>query len=200
MAQPRDLDVSDLPSYAFGQRSILWWATLGFCLIEATAFALALLGYFYLRSKAPLWPSASAAPPSLLWGTLNTAILLASCIPNALAKRAAEREDIAPVRLWLGIALLFGVAFNIVRALEFTALGIRWDSDAYGSIVWALMALHTTHILTDFLDSVVLWALMLTRHGKGRRFVDVSENAFYWYFVVLTWLPIYATVYLVPRF
>ena len=40
---------------------------------------------------------------------------------------------------------------------------------------------------------------MFTRHGRGKRFVDVSENAFYWYFVVLAWLPIYAVVYLVPR-
>ena len=37
------LDVSGLPDHAYGQRSILWWATLGFCLIEGTAFALALV-------------------------------------------------------------------------------------------------------------------------------------------------------------
>jgi heme/copper-type cytochrome/quinol oxidase subunit 3 len=46
---------------------------------------------------------------------------------------------------------------------------------------------------------MVLTALMFTRHAHGRRFVDVSENSFYWYFVVLTWLPIYAVIYLVPR-
>jgi cytochrome c oxidase subunit I+III len=27
----------------------------------------------------------------------------------------------------------------------------------------------------------------------------VSENALYWYFVVLSWLPIYAVIYLAPR-
>jgi heme/copper-type cytochrome/quinol oxidase subunit 3 len=40
---------------------------------------------------------------------------------------------------------------------------------------------------------------MFTKHAHDRRFVDVSENSFYWYFVVLTWLPIYAVIYLVPR-
>jgi cytochrome c oxidase subunit 3 len=34
---------------------------------------------------------------------------------------------------------------------------------------------------------------------EGKRFVDVSENALYWYFVVLSWLPIYAVLYLAPR-
>ncbi len=192
------LDVSGLPTYGFGTRSILWWGTLGFCLIEGTAFALALVAYFYLRSQAATWPP-SSPPPGLLWGTLNTAVLLASCVPNALVKRAAEREAIGPVRLWLGVCLGFGVLFNILRGLEYTTLHVRWDFDAYGSIVWALIFLHTTHILTDVADTAVLAALMFTAQGRGRRFVDVSENAFYWYFVVLTWLPIYAVVYWAPR-
>jgi len=193
------LDLSGLPEYAYGQRSVLWWATLGFCLIEGTAFALALVGYFYLRGKVNVWPPDNVKPPDLLWGTLNTGLLLASCIPNALAKHAAEREEIGPVRLWLVAALGFGAAFSAVRGMEYTALNVRWDTDAYGSIVWALMFLHTTHIGTDVLDTAVLTALMLTREGRGRRFVDVSENAFYWYFVVLSWLPIYAAVYIAPR-
>jgi cytochrome c oxidase subunit I+III len=29
--------------------------------------------------------------------------------------------------------------------------------------------------------------------------VDASENAMYWYFVVIAWLPIYAVIYLAPR-
>src|SRR5437773_1031806 len=126
------LDVSGLPSYAYGQRSILWWGTLGFCLIEAAAFALALVAYFYLRGKTATWPPGAIAPPDLLWGTLNTAIMLASCLPNHWAKQAAEREDIAGVRLWLSVCLAFGLAFNAVRGFEFGALNVRWDSDAYG--------------------------------------------------------------------
>jgi len=64
-----------------------------------------------------------------------------------------------------------------------------------------LLLLHTIHILTDWVDSVVLTALMFTGHGEGpRRFVDVSENSLYWRFVWLTWIPIFALLYLVPRF
>jgi cytochrome c oxidase subunit III len=47
---------------------------------------------------------------------------------------------------------------------------------------------------------VVLTTVMFTRHAKsGRRFSDVSDNAFYWYFVVATWLPLYVLIYWVPR-
>ena len=46
---------------------------------------------------------------------------------------------------------------------------------------------------------MVLTALMFTRHARGRRFVDVAENAIYWNFVVIAWIPIYALLYFAPR-
>jgi heme/copper-type cytochrome/quinol oxidase subunit 3 len=55
------------------------------------------------------------------------------------------------------------------------------------------------HVLTDFVDSMVLAAVIFVGPIDERRFVDVSENAMYWYFVVLSWVPIYAVIYLVPR-
>jgi cytochrome c oxidase subunit 3 len=61
------------------------------------------------------------------------------------------------------------------------------------------MGLHTAHLLIEVRETGVLTALMLTRHAYGRRFVDVSESAFYWYFVVLVWPLLYAVIYWFPR-
>jgi heme/copper-type cytochrome/quinol oxidase subunit 3 len=66
-------------------------------------------------------------------------------------------------------------------------------------MVWLLLGLHTVHLLADTVDTAVLTLLMHTGPLEGTRFVDVSENALYWYFVVWSWLPIYAVIYLVPR-
>jgi heme/copper-type cytochrome/quinol oxidase subunit 3 len=198
-SNPRDvLDVSRLPSYGFSHRSPMWWGTLGLIAIESTVFALGLAMYFYLRSHSTTWPM-SSEPPDLTWGSVNTAILLASLVPNHFAKRAAERHDLEGSRLWLVVCLVFALAFLAVRVLEFAALNVRWDSNAYGSIVWTLMALHTTHLVTDFGDSLVLAVLFFTGPLEGRRFVDVSENAFYWYFVVWSWLPFYFVIYFGAR-
>ncbi|HEX6706662.1 MAG TPA: cytochrome c oxidase subunit 3 [Albitalea sp.] len=192
------LDVSELPSFGFSHRSLMWWGTAAMIAIEGTVFALGVVSYFYLRSHSTTWPMGCPAPDAG-WGTLNTAILLASLWPNQWTKSAAERLDLKVVRIGLVVCLLFSVAFLVVRALEFTSLHCRWDDSAYGSIVWMLIGLHTTHLLTDALDSAVLTALMFTEPTEGRRFVDVSESAVYWYFVVLTWLPLYAVIYLAPR-
>lgn len=189
----RDIDVARLPTYVYGSHSMMWWGTMGLMLIEGTVFAITVVVYFYLRSHSQTWPT--NPPPDLLWGSLNTLILLASMVPNQLAKRAAERERRKHARWWLLVCLAFALAFLVVRVLEFGALNTRWDANAYGSVVWMLLALHTTHLVTDTIDTAVLAVLMFTGPLEGKRFVDVSENAMYWYFVVGSWLPIYAVIY-----
>ena len=94
---------------------------------------------------------------------------------------------------------LIAVATLPLRAYEFALLPVKWDANAYGSAVWFLLGLHTTHLVTDLGDTVVLAVLMFTRHGHGRRFSDVTDNAFYWNFVVIAWLPIYVLLYWGPR-
>ena len=192
------LDVRGLPSYAFGQGSLMWWSTMGLMLIEGTVFAIGVMMYFYLRGVSDAWPIDSA-PPALRWGTFNTIVLLLSLLPNQLAKRAAAREDRAATRIWLSICVLFSLVFLAVRALEFMTLNVSWQANAYGSIVWLLLGLHTTHLITDTIDTSVLAVLLFTGPFEGKRFVDVCENALYWYFVVASWLPIYAVIYLAPR-
>lgn len=194
----RDVDAAVLPSYAFGDRSPMWWGTLGVIAIEGTVFAMTIVMYLYIRTRVETWPP-GVLPPGLLWGTLNTLVLVASLIPNQYTKRAAERHDRRAVKLGMVACLVFAFAFIGIRVLEFTTLNCRWDTNAYGSAVWLLLGLHTTHLVTDAYDTAVLAVLVFTGPFESRRFVDVSENAFYWYFVVGAWLPIYAVIYLGSR-
>ena len=133
-------------------------------------------------------------------GSVLTLLLLASAIPNHILNGYAKKCRMPPVRLWLLVMCAFGLAPLVVRWFEFGALNILWDANAYGSMLWVLLGLHTAHLLTDVGDTIVLTVLMFTKHGyHGRRFSDVTDNAFYWDFVVLSWLPIYFLIYWVPR-
>ena len=51
-----------------------------------------------------------------------------------------------------------GVVLLVIRGFEFNSLHVLWYSNAYGSIIWALLFLHTTHVGTDLADTVVLSA------------------------------------------
>ena len=191
-------DLSHLDPHGHGRRSLTWWGMMGLIAIEGAVFVLAGVAYLYLATHNPSWPPHGVAP-SLVWGTAFTIAILLSYLPNMWVKRVSEREQIGPVRIGLVVMSVLGAALLVVRYLEFTALHVAWSDSAYGSITIALLGLHTAHLATDFVDTVVLTALMFTRHGRGRRFVDCEENAVYWNFVVLGWLPIYALVYWGPR-
>jgi cytochrome c oxidase subunit III len=190
--------VDELPTYGFGPQSGPWWGAMGFIAIEGMGFAISIGAYLYLFAVNPEWPINSPAPD--LWpGTAETVIFLLSVIPNEITNRAARRLDIGSVRIWMIVMSVIGMTLLVLRGFEFAHLNVRWDSDAYGSIVWVILALHTTHLATDLADTIVLSVLMFTQHAKLRRFSDVTDNAFYWNFVVLAWLPLYFLLDWTPR-
>jgi len=192
-------DLSKLPLHALGTASATWWGTLAFMLIEGSGFALAIAVYLYLMSIAATWPI-DAPRPDLLPGMVVALLLIASLVPNYFISQWAAEQDLPKVKIGMIVMSVLGIAPLIVRFFEFPALRVNWDSNAYGSIVWTLLGLHTTHIITDLVDTLVLAALMFTRQGDNlRRFGDVQDNAMYWNFVVAAWLPIYGCIYWIPR-
>jgi heme/copper-type cytochrome/quinol oxidase subunit 3 len=196
--RPMTLDVSALPTVAFGIRSMTWWGVMGMMTIEASVFALAIVAYFYLHSRSIEWPP-QRVPPDLFWGTLNTAIFLLSVIPTEWYRRRARRGDAKAVRIGLVAVTFIGALNLLVRYFELRHLNTDWSINAYGSIVWLIMGLHVTHLLTDWVDTIVLTVLFFTGLVEGKRFEDAEENAAYWYFVVITWIPIYLVIYWAPR-
>jgi heme/copper-type cytochrome/quinol oxidase subunit 3 len=193
-------DVAELPTHAFSYRSLTWWGVIGFMVIEGTAFALTIAAYFFLMSHEHEWAPQPWLPPGLIAGTLFTIVILISEIPNTMIKKAAAEYDVGAIRKLLPVMVAFGLALFVIRGFEFNSLHVMWYDNAYGSILWALLVLHTSHIATDWVDTAVLSQLMRTPHGEApRRIVDTDENALYWRFVWLTWLPIYLLIYWVPR-
>ena len=199
MTSRQVFDISHLPTFGFGLQSPMWWGTLAYIALEGTGFALAAGMYLYLAHVGLQWPNGAPLPNP--WpGTIVTGILVVSAIPNMLATRWARAQDVLKTRIMIVVMTVAGIAPLVVRWFEFPALNVQWDVNAYGSIVWLLLGLHTTHLLTDVGETIVLAVLMFTKHGtRGRRFSDVSDNATYWNFVILSWLPIYFLIYWAPR-
>jgi len=200
MMQPNFiLDLSQLPDHGFGTRSLTWWGTVGMFAIESMTLALGGAAYLYLMMQEPHWPPNTKAP-DLTISTAITVVFVLSVIPNIWLKRRAEQHDLRAVRIGLVVMSLIAAVLVVMRLYAFSHLNVRWDWNAYGSAVWGLLGLHTLHLVTDLGDTLVLAALLFTRHGThARRFVDTAENAMYWNFVVFAWLPVYAILYLVPR-
>ncbi|MDX6805517.1 cytochrome c oxidase subunit 3 [Terrihabitans rhizophilus] len=194
------LDLKDHPTYGFGPRMTTWWGTLAFCALEGMGFALVSGSYLYLAYLSEsAWPI-GAAPPDLMPGIVFSILLLASLLPNHWLKQAAVKKDLRRVRIGLVVMSLLGLVLLGVRVFEFPALNIWWDTNAYGSMLWLILALHTVHLATDVGDTLVVTVLMFTKEGRvPRRFTDVEDNGFYWYFVVGSWVPLYVLLYWFQR-
>lgn len=193
-------DVAELPTHKFGPSSLTWWGIIGYMIVEGGFFALAFAAYFFLMGHEQGWPPEARKAPDLLAGTSFTIVILLSEVWNTRIKKAARERDVVTIRRLLPVMIGIGVVLLIIRGFEFNSLNVRWTDDAYGSIIWALLFLHTTHLATDWGDSIVLWALMMTPVGyEGRRLVDTDENSLYWRYVWLLWIPIYLMIYWIPR-
>jgi hypothetical protein len=83
----------------------------------------------------------------------------------------------------------------LLRAIELSNLPFRWDSNAFGSLFWGVLCLHTMHLVAGNAENVLFLALLYRGPVEKKHLVDLEVNGIYWYFVVLAWLPLYAIFY-----
>lgn len=193
------MDVSQLPTVVFGHRNATWWGTIGFMLIEGTTLALVAASYLYVRKNFQAWPPERTPVPDLLIPTIQMAVMLLSMIPAYLAKRSAHALNRSSTALWLWVSTAFGVAILVLRWFEFDALNTRWDSHAYGSVAWSVLGFHGMLLVLDIFDTLGLAYLMSTGRASAKHYPAATDNADYWLFIMLAWVPLYVLVFLSPR-
>lgn len=192
-------DLSALPTVVFGWRSLMWWATLGFMVIEGWTLALLVTSYLYFRQNYESWPPFRTPFPSLLIPTINLVLMVVSYVPAYLAAKRAKQLDTSGVKRWLVALSAFSLAILVLRWWELWALNTRWDTNAYGSAAWTIVGTHATLLLLDVADTLGLTLLFFVRDLPAKSYSDANDNSFYWYFTVGIWIPIYLIVYVGPR-
>lgn len=192
------VDASCLPDQSYAHRNTVWWGVVGLVTIEGVVFASLIASYFYLQWGRPDWPPAGTAPPDLLLPSVATALLLLSSLPMAMADRAIRRDHLGPLKTLPLISIALAIAFLGIKAYEYAHIGFRWDTHAYGSVIWTIIGLHSTHVVALLIKTAVVTLLAWRGFFHARNRIGVTVNGIYWHFVVLVWLPLYATIYLAP--
>lgn len=192
-------DASALPTVVFGKRSLLWWGTLGFMLIEGFTLLLMVASWFYLRTNEFDWPPGRTPNPDLLIPTLNTVLLLSVIVPMWFAGRAARRMDRMAVAKLLLLSAAITVVVNVLRWWELLAINARWDAHAYGSAAWGVVVLHSTLTIVDVFETGTLGLLFLLGKARRKHYPDVADAADYQFFLSGIWVPLYFVVYWMPR-
>lgn len=193
------LDVSGLPDVAHGYRGLGWWATAGFMVIEGTTLLVAIATYFYLRKNFDLWPPPPTPLPDLLIPSINAVLLLLAILPMKLVKKGSKEHDVGKVRKGFLITLLLSLVIVTLRIAEFNSLNTWWDEHAYGSAAWAVLALHSTLLFIDVLETGAFLVLFHFGPVEKKHFADAEDAAFYQYFLSLGNVLVYLVLFVSPR-
>lgn len=204
--EQRVMDVSALPAHSFDTREPLWWGNLLLLLIETTTFIIAVAAFLYVNQNFNVWPPPRTETysqldplPGLVNPTANLILLLISGALMIWVDRSARRGTKRAVQIGLFICLIINLGSIVLRCLEFYSSHVRWNSNAYGSTLWAILILHLLHLIVESAEAFLLSFYMLFRELDPAHRLDVTVLAVYWYWVTLIWIPLYLILYIGPR-
>lgn len=195
-----DIDAGQLPDYSFASRSPLWWGIVGLITVEGTVVATLIVSFFYLQGNHAFWPPSGSTPPDLLLPIISTIVLLLSMVPIYLTDKHFEQGNAKPLATMPLISIALALVFLGIKAYEYAHhVDFRWDSHAYGSIVWLMIGFHSTHVIAVILKTIVIICLARRHYFTPEKRIAVTVNGLYWYFVAAAWIPLFLTIYLGSR-
>ena len=178
---------------------------------ELMFFAALFASYYTIRAvSAPLWAQ-ETEKLNIPFAAVNTTILVLSSLTCQLGVFAAERGQVGRsgsvlnirgwgLREWFVLTYLMGAVFVAGQVTEYVALieeGVTIPSSAYGSVFYLTTGFHGIHVtggLIAFL--LVLGRTFLARKFTHEQAVSAIVVSYYWHFVDVVWIGLFATIYL----
>ena len=183
-----------------------------FLATEILFFGGMFMSYITYRYAYPQAFAQASQHTIVLYGTVNTAILLTSSLTMALAVHAAQQGHNKALLGYLLFTIFFACCFLAVKGLEYhedlnehlwPGRHFRPDLPAQAQIFWflywAMTGLHALHVTIGVgLLSVIAW--MTSRNKFSAHYYNpVDISALYWHFVDIIWIWLYPLLYLINR-
>lgn len=170
--------------------TVVWLAS------ELMFFSGLFAAYFTLRaSTRGEWPPSDVDLNVAVSGAFTLA-LVASSGTMQLAVRAIAAGRLPAFRRWLAATLLLAAGFLANQAHEWSTLGFSVSSHAYGSVFYVMTGFHGLHVLGGMLAMVVLLGRAGTRRFGAAETPAVEMVGYYWHFVDVVWVGLWATLFL----
>ncbi|MDP6864406.1 MAG: cytochrome c oxidase subunit 3 [Candidatus Poseidoniaceae archaeon] len=180
------------------------WAMVWIIVTEVIVFGGFFAFWFWAKWHTVSWDGAIASatwPPEgvhhdLRLVAFNTGLLLSSGIIAHFALHAHDSGRLTTARKHLRITMLFGLVFLFIQATEYANADFTWKSHAYGTAFYALTGLHGLHVLVGLIALSIVHKLHSGGHYENGRRDSFQAIVWYWHFVDVVWLLLFAIVYL----
>lgn len=181
---------------------------------ELMFFAALFACYFSIRSvteeTGQLWIQ-EASKLNVTFAAINTTVLVLSSVTCQLGVFAAERGQVGRtgsvlqvgrwgLREWFVLTYLMGSFFIAGQVYEYVELvreNITIPSSAYGSIFYLTTGFHGLHVTGGLIAFLfVLGRTFVARTFTHEQAVSAIVVSYYWHFVDVVWIGLFATIYL----
>jgi len=123
-------------------------------------------------------------------------LLVISSFTYVAAARRAHAHDRRGLRSWVALTFVLGAAFLVLQLVDYARLSFSVSSDAFGKKFFAMTGFHAAHVVAG----LILMLVVLGRSTQGAydagEPLGVEAVGYYWHFVDVVWIVLYATLYL----
>lgn len=182
-----------------------------FLVSEILLFSGLFAGYSVYRGLYPHGFLAAGRETDIVYGTINTAILMTSSLTIAVAGRAARADFGRLAWRLLIVTFLLGFTFLVLKGFEYRediekhllpgpdfAL-TQPGAQLFFSYYWVMTGVHAVHVTCGLI--AVLRLVIASRKNFAWLSGSSSEDAtaLYWHLVDVIWIVLYPLLYLVGR-
>lgn len=197
--------------------------TLGMWLFlssEILFFGAIFTAYAVMRYRSPAGFIAASLELNATLGGINTAVLLTSSLTMALAVWASQTRQRDYLKLFLGLTMLFGVAFLVIKGFEWyheyehhLVPGPSFGLDPEGQpflpadkmkamemffiFYFSITGLHALHMIVGLAVLGVQLGLVFRQPAFGMAdYAPIELSGLYWHFVDVVWIFVFPLLYL----
>jgi len=192
-------------------------ATMGMWLFLATEVLLfggMFLGYTIYRVSYPQAFAEASRHTLVVFGSINTAILLSSSCVMAFAVRAARANRSGALALLLLVTALLGAVFLGIKGVEYSQEiserllpggGFHIEasdparSEMFFYLYWLMTGVHALHVSIGVLLLAFFALRAWFRNAFANHDTPIELLGLYWHFVDIVWVFLFPLIYLVDR-
>jgi cytochrome c oxidase subunit 3 len=163
------------------------------------------VAWFWAYFNSALFPEAvnlTAWPPANVatfdpWDIplLNTLVLLTSGTTVTWAHHAIQTGDQKGAVNGLTATILLGLLFTALQAYEYSLAPFPFSGNIYGATFFMATGFHGFHVIVGTIFLIVCWFRARAGHFTPERHFGFEAAAWYWHFVDVVWLFLFASIY-----
>ena len=126
---------------------------------------------------------------------LNTLILLTSGATVTWAHHSLVEGNKQGLVWGLVLTVLLGIAFTACQAYEYAHAAFGFKDNVYSSVFFMATGFHGFHVLVGTIFLIVCLVRAIKGHFTPERHFGFEAAAWYWHFVDVVWLFLFAVIY-----